>query len=92
MVVSRGEKKFSPIVRTGVPPWLMFASGRELLAVPGSPSFAYCPRSSLKRVGVKDDVSEPATVSVFTSEFPLCSKATVDPLLSKPTPVNFCLL
>jgi len=46
----------------------------------------------LKSAGVKDDVSEPATVSVLTSELPLCSKATVDPLLSKPTPVKFCRL
>jgi hypothetical protein len=88
IVVSRGEKKFSPIVRMGVPPWLMVASGFELFAVPGSPSLAYWPRSSLKRVGVKEEVSVPATVSVLTSELPLCSKAIVDPLLSKPTPVK----
>ena len=92
MVVSRGEKKFSPMMSTVAPLWLIVASGLLLFAVPGSWSLAHCPRSSLKTVGVNELVREPAMVSVSTSESPVCSKAMFEPPLSKPTPVKSCRL
>ncbi len=55
-----------------VPVCRIVASGSVLFAVPGSLSFAYWPRSSLKKVGVKEVANEPVSVSVLTSESPVC--------------------
>ena len=89
MVVSRGEKLLRPKVRMRWPPWLRTTSGSLVLASPGSPSRAYCARSSLKNVELKTEDSEPLTVRVRTSEFPLCSTELVAPLFSKFWPVKF---
>ena len=97
MVVSRGLKKLRPITRTVVNPrdgspgtfgWRMVASGMSLLASPGSWSFAYWKRASLKNALLKVDVSDVLYVSVVTFELPVCSSAFVMPPFSKFLPKN----
>ena len=92
MVVSRGEKKLRPMVRTSVPACRIVASGFALFAVPGSLSFAYCPRSSLKIRGERELASDPLKVSVFTIESPVCSNEFCVPPFSNPWPVKSCRL
>ncbi len=87
IVVSRGLKKLRPIVKANAPCW-MKASGSALFARPGSESFAYWPRSSLKTVGVNVFVTFAVSVSVFTSESPECWADCVGPPFSLLTPVK----
>jgi len=87
IVVSRGLKLLRPIVKENAPS-AMRASGSALFARPGSESFAYWPRSSLKSDDPNVFVTEAVTVSVFTSESPECSTDWVAPPFSLLTPVN----
>jgi hypothetical protein len=70
----------------------MVASGRALLASPGSSSLAYWARASLNREEPKMEEREAFRVFVFTRLLPVCSAALVGPPFSKFTPVNSCWL
>ena len=89
IVVSRGLKLLRPKVSTRCAPWLTTVSGSALLAWPGSWSFAYWRRTSLKKVGRKTELREALTVRVWTSASPVCSSAFVTPLFSLLPPVKF---
>ncbi len=89
IVVSRGLKLLRPIVRTVEPPWRTSASGRSLLANPGSLSRAHCPRASFSIVLPSELLYDALRVRVCTFEAPVCSSAFCGPPFSKFLPVKF---
>ena len=88
MVVSRGLKLLRPMTSAVVPPWRIVASGSSLFARPGSRSFAYCARTSLKSALLKTEEPTIESVFVVTSELPVCCGALCGPPFSKFTPVK----
>src|SRR6185369_10224077 len=75
MVVLRGLKLLRPTVKSVLPACLTTASGRLLLASPGSASRRNVMRAWLMVEFVNVEVTDPVMVSVWTSESPVCCSA-----------------
>src|ERR1041385_7942433 len=86
ILVKRGLNELRPTVNTVRPPCRTVASGKLLFACPGSLSRSQLIRTTLTIDGVSVEVSCPVTVSLFTSDEPVCSR--VGPF-SKFKPVKF---